>query len=363
MKTILLCIFCLSFSLALAQSRKICDLPKTLGEISGLINEKGTFWGLNDGGNPAIIYRLDTATGNIIDSTTFVNASNVDWEELASNDSMVFIGDFGNNNGTRQDLKIYYFRKTMLGQKNVVVDTISFFYPNQSTFTSNALTLFDCEAMIATDTALYLLSKSIGDAVCRLYELPPGKGIYAARLVDSLQLNFWVTGASVINSKLYGCGYLYLGSFSNFFWHGNSIMDGKFSGQDSSESMQFSSSTQWESICQIGSRIFGACEASNGKPAALYEIYHQQTLGSRVKILPKIKIIPNPAEGFINVVGDHTLVGARLCILDSSGKLMYSAIISQPDTEIDILSLKTGNYSLLIMRNGATIGSLKFSKI
>ena len=50
--------------------------------------------------------------GTILRTISIANASNIDWEDLAENDTHLFIADIGNNNGNRQDLKIYTILKS-----------------------------------------------------------------------------------------------------------------------------------------------------------------------------------------------------------------------------------------------------------
>ena len=86
----------------------------------------------SDGGNSNSIYELDTL-GNLIREISVIGASNVDWEGLSQNDEHIYIGDFGNNSGSRSDLCIYELDKAQIIDPNVteiVAVKKSFVYSN-----------------------------------------------------------------------------------------------------------------------------------------------------------------------------------------------------------------------------------------
>ena len=88
--------------------RTVTSLSDDLEENSGMVHyANGVLYFINDSGNDPILYRYDTAT-NTYGEFEILNASNVDWEDLATDDSgNIYIGDFGNNDNRRRDLKIY----------------------------------------------------------------------------------------------------------------------------------------------------------------------------------------------------------------------------------------------------------------
>ena len=74
----------------------------------------------------------------------------------------MFVGDFGNNMGARDDLKIYTFSVQGISDGRdalLTVDTISFEFADQTDFSIRTVHDFDCEAMFATERYLYLFSK------------------------------------------------------------------------------------------------------------------------------------------------------------------------------------------------------------
>ncbi|MBK7966305.1 MAG: hypothetical protein IPK10_14165 [Bacteroidetes bacterium] len=108
------------------------NLPTPLlNESSGLTFLDGKLWSFSDSGNPNDIYRIDTVTNTIFQTVDISNATNVDWEDMASNNDFLFVGDFGNNNGNRQDLKIYRINKSALTPTTTSVSAsiINFSFP------------------------------------------------------------------------------------------------------------------------------------------------------------------------------------------------------------------------------------------
>lgn len=188
-----------------------------LNESSGLTFLDGKMWSFSDSGNPNDIYRVDSSSGAILQTVDVSNATNVDWEDMTSNDNYLFIGDFGNNNGTRQDLKIYRINKTSLTSTATAVtaSVINFSYSDQTSFPSLPTNNnFDCEAMIFLNDSIHLFSKNWVDKQTKHYVLPNIPGTHVAQYRETYNTGFLVTSASV---QKYGVialiGYLRTGTF------------------------------------------------------------------------------------------------------------------------------------------------------
>jgi hypothetical protein len=182
--------------------RKIL-MPSELNELSGFIivrNEKTpTLLLHNDGGNAPILF--ETKGGKIIKTSQFpTKITNQDWEDLTQdNKGNVYIGDFGNNNNDRKDLRIYKYNAA---QNHV--DSITFTYPDQNLFPppNQKDWNFDCEAMIYSNDTLHLFTKNrfIGNFYTKHYTIPAKPGNYVAQFRDSIFLkNQVVTGAALSN--------------------------------------------------------------------------------------------------------------------------------------------------------------------
>jgi hypothetical protein len=122
-------------------------LNEDLRETSGLENVNGKIYTHNDSGGSNLLYEINAATGDVIRSITVIGATNVDWEDLACDDTHLYIADIGNNLGSRTDLKIYKILKSDLDTNNMVnAETIAFSYADQTKFTyDNFTTPYDAE--------------------------------------------------------------------------------------------------------------------------------------------------------------------------------------------------------------------------
>ena len=171
-----------------------------LAENSGIEFISNGLWTFNDSGNGNQIFRVDSATGSILQTVTVTNATNVDWEDITSENNYLFIGDFGNNNGDRTDLKIYRIAKSDLSSVavNVTATVINYAYSDQTSFPSLPNNNnYDCEAMIFLNDSIHLFSKNWADKQCKHYVLPALPGTYTAQLRESFNAGYLVTGADV----------------------------------------------------------------------------------------------------------------------------------------------------------------------
>lgn len=191
------------------ENYKITNLkiPDKLNEISSLEFYDGHFWGNNDSGGAAEIYKINPETGKIVQTITITNAENKDWEEIAFGGDFVFIGDTGNNEGKRKDLAIYYFPISELNSKeskiNVEVQKIEFLYPEQKNFKpGNHKTDFDCEAFFYHNGKLHLFTKEWTKLETTHYTLDVKPGKQNAKKIESFKTNYLVTGAVVDNNPI-----------------------------------------------------------------------------------------------------------------------------------------------------------------
>ncbi len=179
--------------------QKKFKLPKTIKETSGLIKLDNKLWTLNDSGGKAALYQINENNGRILKTLRILNARNYDWEDIAYDDTYVYIGDFGNNRGNRRDLRIYKIpRAALRTQKSVRAEVIKFKYSDQKDFRSLAhKNNYDCEAMIAYKDKLYLFSKNWQNQKTRLYELSTQTGKHIAKYISTFNIQGMVTGASI----------------------------------------------------------------------------------------------------------------------------------------------------------------------
>ena len=135
--------------------------------------------------------------GTLIDSLPLPSVTNIDWEDLAQQDSStLFIGDIGNNANNRQPLTIYPINPATAS----VLSEIQFRYSHAQGPTGvysqhNA----DSEALIYYRNRLYVFSKnrSLTDRYVKLYSMPTLAGSYTVSAQDSVYIKSMVTGGAV----------------------------------------------------------------------------------------------------------------------------------------------------------------------
>lgn len=191
----------------------ITQLRAPITESSGLLLINGAFITHNDSDNDPVLYQIDTLTGYAQRTVFIENASNRDWEDLAVDQAYLYIGDIGNNQGSRQDLCIY---KVALSDfwagDTVTADTIAFSYADQSSFTPMPFqTNFDAEGLVARGDSLYVFTKQWGNAGTRGYAIPKAPGNYTVNATVALPLaSGLVTGADYLSDYVPGINLLAL---------------------------------------------------------------------------------------------------------------------------------------------------------
>ncbi|MFT5279538.1 MAG: hypothetical protein ACI9P8_001176 [Bacteroidia bacterium] len=177
-------------------------MSSVVTESSGLLYHDESLWTINDSGNETELYQLDPNNGSVLKTVIIDNSTNVDWEALASDGVHFYIGDFGNNQGSRTDLGVYKvpWEPVLQSTGDTIVEAehISYSYPDQVDFTPLFhQTDFDCEAMVFHNDSLHLFSKNWVDNKTRLYRVPAVSGTYEATLIDSFNVEGLVTDASI----------------------------------------------------------------------------------------------------------------------------------------------------------------------
>ena len=174
-------------------------LPEEVKETSGLFFHNGRLWTHNDSGGKPILYGLDTTTFEVVQRITLANAKNKDWEDVCTDGEKVYVGDFGNNKGSRDNLRIFTFPLADIpteGDASVTAEVINFSFGDQTVFDNKKHEHdFDCEAMFATNDYLYLFSKGWATGTTRMYRLPKLPGNYVAEVVNEFDSQGLITGA------------------------------------------------------------------------------------------------------------------------------------------------------------------------
>ena len=312
-------------------------LSEKVEETSGLIFWKGSLWTHNDSGGEAEIYKIDTATGEVVQEIEIDKVTNIDWEDLAQDEEYIYIGDFGNNNGNRDDLRIYKVRKSDIPQSgNAEVDAqvIDFAYEDQKYSAKNKRSNnFDCEAMIIVGDSIFLFSKNWGDQQTKLYALPKIPGDYIAEKRFTFNIGGLVTGAGYNTeaNEISLCGYYNYVPFLYLLWdfQDNAFFSGNKRRIDFPEIV----TSQTEGIGYYnGKKVFISAEKTATTSMRVYELNTGNwTTAPATKIeaiLSKevvFTIHPNPVKGrsFRINISNLPQNGFELQVYDSTGRLYY----------------------------------------
>ena len=183
----------------------IAKLPSELAENSGIIFYDNLLWTFNDSGGKDKFYGFNF-DGEIEKEIEIKDAKNDDWEDIAQDDKYIYIGDFGNNSGTRKNQKIYRVKKENIKNKSkqkVDAKEIKFDFANQTDFSFQGKnTPFDCEAMIEFKGDLYIFTKDWSDRTTTVYKIPTKKGEYKIAQIEKFNVTGLITGADVSPDKL-----------------------------------------------------------------------------------------------------------------------------------------------------------------
>ncbi len=341
------------------------NLPIILKESSGAIFFNDKLISHNDSGNNNVLYELDTISGAITRTITIVNATNVDWEDITQDDTSIYIGDIGNNNGDRTNLKIYRINKTDYLNANIVnAEIINFNYSDQTIFTPNPNnTVWDSEALINMDTSLILLTKNWVTGVTKSYAIPKNSGTYAVNpLTSTLSSGGLITGASYnpLTEKIYSIGY---NSFLQpFIWisEGFSGID-IFSGTNTQISLTNLGFEQAEAITHIEpNRYFITSESFSTPPfsddAKLISFStNDAVLSAEEHPIHNVFIYPNPVQGMLTIdgIGFHSVE-----IYDLNARLVYYS----ENENVNIGHLNNGIYHVKINSTNSTYQIKKIIK-
>lgn len=185
-------------------------LSDSINENSGLDFFNDRLFTINDSGNSSEIFEINKETGKIknVFKTDLINK---DWEAITSDSTNLYIGDFGNNVGSRNDLVIYRipFDSAFVGLNISEIEPIPFYYPEQKDFTSKNLNNnFDAEAMIFLNGKIHVFTKEWASKSTTHYTIDPNvTENQAAQKLETITTDYVVTDAAYFKQKLYLVGY------------------------------------------------------------------------------------------------------------------------------------------------------------
>jgi hypothetical protein len=319
-------------------------LPSVLVESSAVDFTGGShFWSLDDSGGP-VIHKIAN-DGSLVKSITVSNASNRNWEDLTHdvNRNYMFIGDFGNNNCDRTNLRVYRipYPSSATGS-TTTADVINFTYPDQTRFPARWLN-FDCEAFFHFQGKLYLFTKADGSAVgyTKLYSIPDAPGTYVACLLDSFYTNDRTTSADISpdGKSVVLISNTHIHLFKNF--------QGKdfFGGQHTQLNIA-GSWTQKEGVSFSSNNEIYLTDENTGSGNNLYYIDlgnwippAQNTTTSIEKIKENVtaSAFPVPANQSVTLTLKNITPGNyNFALFDLTGKIVFKEIIENPMSPFEI---------------------------
>ena len=199
---ILSILFPVAFLNAQASASIVGTLPEDVPESSGLIYYNNRLITHNDSGNLPRLYELDTLSSQIIRTVTINNASNIDWEDITQDDTYIYIGDFGNNSGNRQDLRIYRIKKSEYDAfSSIDPEIINFSYEDQTNFSEIQNSDWDAEALVDFNDQLLIFTKQWQTNGTVVYSVPKEPGSYSAKNMGFYDISGLVTGATFNKSS------------------------------------------------------------------------------------------------------------------------------------------------------------------
>lgn len=206
-------------------------LDSSLIENSGIIYWDKLLWTFNDSGGKNELYALNAQTGEIEKTIRLSNADDIDWEDIAQNDEYIFVAETGNNAGTRTDLQILRFKKSLINKESfqeIDVEKIYFNFADQKDFNpffrDNS---YDCEALLEWDDSLYVFTKDWKNFITKVYVMPNIPGNYSLMPIDSFDVEGLVTGVDIdAKGKIAMVGYQ---DYKSFVWLFNKTETSLFS--------------------------------------------------------------------------------------------------------------------------------------
>lgn len=330
------------------------DLPTEIRGSSTLFFLDGRLWSCNDHGG-MVLYALDTTSAEITDSIV-LGGTAYDLEEVTQDDEYLYFGDVGDNNGVRNDLHVLRLEKAAVSSGDVVFDTLWYTYPDR---TDSSARDFDCEAFVATDTALILFTKQWQTHGSTCYSIPKTPGRWEARRLFDISTGGMVTGACYQpeRGRLVLCGYNML--CKPFVYLARGFTGSDFvGGQQTRVELTNGMGCQTEGIATTdGLHYYLTCEQLDAygvtHPAQLLTLDLSAFFNTTESIEdlslfnPQLKIYPNPTTGIINLPTEGV---KTVTVYDMQGRKISDFRVQKSDSKIDLCTFPRGAYLLRITR-------------
>ncbi|WP_020534452.1 T9SS type A sorting domain-containing protein [Lewinella cohaerens] len=328
----------------------------TVPESSGLLYKDGRLITHNDSGDAPKLYELDTINGSTLREVFVNNASNVDWEDISSDADHLYIGDIGNNYGSRMNLKIYKITwSEFLERDTVEAQEITYTYADQVDFSSNQFfTPYDAEALVAMGDSLFLFTKDWSAARTKVYAMPKTPGAYNLMAMDSFLVPALITGADIAPSGNQLLFSAYSGQGALVFTLSDFTAPHFSDGTLTTWPLLLTGSIKSEGVCWRNERFaYISTEQVGTLPAVLYRL--DTDFSSKVSVLsedPLVKVYPQPATDKIWVETEEV---EGLQLFNANGVL----VLQTPKPYLDVSNLPEGIYTLVVLIEGQRIAIAK----
>jgi hypothetical protein len=173
-----------------------------IDEMSGIVKSlqfDNVWWVHNDSGDSPRLFAIDStgaahlapwrasqyATGAVTVDTSdrpawpgldLGSAAHIDYEDMAVEDSVLYVGDIGNNGNARRDLGIYVIPEPYYyARRTRPMTHLRIRYPDQTTYPAEKWD-YDAESLFVDDGTLYVLTKRRKGQ--QIGQLDPGTTLY-----------------------------------------------------------------------------------------------------------------------------------------------------------------------------------------
>ncbi|MFT5893079.1 MAG: hypothetical protein ACI9Y7_003198, partial [Dokdonia sp.] len=258
-------------------------LPRLLEENSGISISQDTkrLYLINDSGAGPTLFSMDLESQKIVQDITLSNAKNVDWEDLASFDNTLFVGDFGNNDNKRKDQTIYWvedFGQIGEGSYTAFAKATTFTFEDQKKYPPKKKHHnFDVEAFFIYQSHFYLFTRNRipqkeFDGTTKVYKIPMKEGKQTAMLIDEFKTcsdreDCQITSAAIHQET----GKIALLSYNKVWILENYTDDHFFSGDIKKIKLKYTSQKESVTFKDIHT-LFISEESSSKKQGNLYTL-------------------------------------------------------------------------------------------
>lgn len=347
-------------------------LPASLSESSGIIYFNNKLITHNDSGGENKLYEVDVNTQQISRTVTISNATNIDWEDITQDDTSIFIGDIGNNNGNRTNLKIYKISKAdYTASTTVTAEIIAYSYADQTDFTANPNNnIWDAEALVSYNADnLMLFTKNWVDGVTKAYVIPKLPGSHSVSpQATTLNSNGLITGGTYneATGKLYLVGYTEI--LQPFIWDCEGFSAGSvFSGtntqtqlsslvQEQAEAITFIDENSYYLTSESFSQSFGGFTFTDDAKLISFSTNDEVLSNTKTKTPNMLALYPNPATNVLNLKSSDAFLSVE--IFNSQFKKLYQG----QEAVINVAAFSPGLYFVKVQLNTNLFVVKKFVK-